>query len=168
MAAHTAYHQLGRFIVVFQHLEAAVNDLLELTSGGDSEATRILANDLEYSKRLNTADVLFARFIDLRTNTDQAAKGEFHKLMVELRELGERRNDMVHSRYHPWIDVHGNEGLLRRNSKLRGKAGEREEVEEELQPDAFDADLARLATAAARLEGFRRQVIDWLYPDSEA
>lgn len=87
--------------------------------------------------------------------------------MVELRELGERRNDMVHSRYHSWIDIHGNEGLLRRNSKLRGKAGEREEVEEELQPNAFDTDLERLAEAAERLEKFRRQVIDWLYPDNE-
>ncbi len=168
MAAHTAYHQLGRFIVAFQHLEAAVNDLLEFLSGGDCEVTRILANDLKYSKRLNTADVLFARFVDLRTNTDQAAKGEFHNLMVELRDLGERRNDMVHSRYHPWIDVNGNEGLLRRNSKLRGKAGEREELEEELQPDAFDADLERLDQAAARLDAFRLKVIDWLNPDNEA
>lgn len=168
MAANTAYHQLGRFIVGFQHLEGAVNEMLELLSGGDCEATRILANDLEYGKRLNTADVLFSRFIDLRSNTDPAAKGEFHKLMVELRDLGERRNDMVHSRYHRWIDVHGNEGLLRRNSKLRGKAGEREEQEEELQPSAFDPDLERLTTASARLEVFRLKVIDWLYPENEA
>lgn len=166
MIANTAYHQLGRFIVQFQHLEGAVNKMLELMSGADCEVTRVLANDLEYSKRLNTANVLFSRFIDLRTNTDPAAKGEFHKLMVELRALGERRNEMVHSRYHPWIDVHGNEGLLRRNSKLRGKAGEREEQEEELKPSAFDADLERLAAASARLEAFRLRVIDWLYPEN--
>lgn len=168
MPIHTAHHQLGRFIVAFQHLESAVNDLLELTSGGDCEATRILANDLEYSRRLSTADVLFARFVDLRTNTDPMAKAEFHKLMIELRDLGERRNDMVHSRYHIWIDVHGNEGLLRRSSKLRGKAGEREELEEELQPNAFDKDLERLAAAAKRLEVFRLQVINWVYPVEEA
>jgi len=162
MTPPTAYHQLGRFIVAFQHLEGAVNDLLELLSGGDCEATRILANDLEYGRRLNTADVLFARFVDIRNNTDVAAKGEFHKLMVELRELGERRNDMLHSRYHLWIDVDGNKGLLRRNSKLRGKAGEREELEEELQPTAFDADLKKLETAAMQLEKFRLRVIDWL------
>lgn len=164
MSHPTAYHQLGLFIVNFQHLEGAVNDLLELLAGGDCEVTLILANDLEYSKRLNTADVLFARFVDLRTNTDPASKAEFHKLMVELRELGERRNDMVHSRYHGWIDVGGNEGLLRRNSKLRGKAGEREESEEELQPAAFDADLERLAKASEHLKRFRLKVIDWRYP----
>ncbi|APW41821.1 hypothetical protein [Rhodoferax saidenbachensis] len=164
MSHPTAYHQLGQFIVAFQHLEGAVNDLFELLAGGDCEATRILVNDLEYGKRLNTADVLFARFVDIRTNTDPAAKTEFHNLMVELRALGERRNDMVHSRYHRWIDAGGSEGLLRQNSKLRGKAGEREESEEELQPAAFDADLERLAQSAAKLERFRLKVIDWLYP----
>ena len=69
--------------MAFQCLEGAVNELLELMSGGVCEATRILANDLDYSKRLNVADVLFARFVDIRNNTDPAAKGEFHKLMVE-------------------------------------------------------------------------------------
>lgn len=167
MSHPTAYHQLGRFIVAFQHLEGAVNDIFELLAGGDCEATRILVNDLEYGKRLNTADVLFARFVDIRKNTDPASKAEFHRLMVELRELGERRNDMVHSRYHRWLDVGGNEGLLRQNSKLRGKAGEREESEEELQPAAFDADLERLAQAAEKLERFRLKVIDWLYPGVE-
>lgn len=166
MNAPTAYHQLGRFIVAFQHLEGAVNDLLELLSdSSDCEVVRILANDLEYGKRLNTADVLFARFIDLRNNTDQSAKDEFHKLMVELRGLGERRNDLVHSRYNAWLNVHGKEGLLRRNSKLRGGKGERVETEEELQPQAFDGDLERLENASARLEAFRLRVIKWLYPE---
>lgn len=112
MNAPTAHHQLGRFIVAFQHLESAVNDLLELLADTtDCEVVRILANDLEYRKRLNTADVLFARFIDLRNNTDAPAKSEFHKLIVELGDLGERRNDLVHSQYNAWLNVHGNEGL---------------------------------------------------------
>jgi len=166
MNSPTAYHQLGRFIVAFQHLESSVNDLLELLANTrDCEVVRILANDLEYRKRLNTADVLFARFIDLRNNTDSLAKGEFHKLIVELGDLGERRNELVHSRYNAWLNVEGKEGLLRRNSKLRGKKGEREEEEEELQPDAFDQDLQRLAAAASRLEAFRLRVIDWRYPE---
>lgn len=164
MDSPTAYHQLGRFIIAFQHLESSVNDLLELLADStDCEVIRILANDLEYRKRLNTADVLFARFIDLRNNTDAFAKGEFHQLIVELGKLGERRNDLVHSSYNVWLNVHGDEGLLRRNSKLRGSKGKREEKEEELQPDAFNQDLQSLAAAAARLEVFRLQVIDWLY-----
>lgn len=143
-----------------------MNDLLELLADPtDCEVVRILANGLEYRKRLNTADVLFARFIDLRNNTDALAKREFHKLIIELGDLGERRNDLVHSRYNAWLNVHGSEGLLRRNSKLRRSKGEREEEEEELQPDAFNQDLQRLAAVAVRLEAFRLQVIDWLYPE---
>jgi hypothetical protein len=164
MNTTTAYHQLGRFIVTFQHMEDALNDLLVLMADTDDGVVRILANDLEYGKRLNTADVLFARFVDLRNNTRAEAKAEFHKLMVELRELGERRNDLVHSKYNSWLNVHGKEGLLRTNSKLRGSKGEREETEDELQPEAFDGDLQRLAAAGDALEKFRLQVIDWLYP----
>ena len=164
METPTAYHQLGRFIVTFQHLEDAVNKLLVLMANTDDEVVRILANDLEYGKRLNTADVLFIRFVDLLNNTQVEAKAEFHKLVVELRELGERRNDLVHSRYNPWLNVNGKEGLLRTNSKLRGSKGEREEKEEELQPEAFNGDLQRLAAAGTELEKFRLKIIDWLYP----
>lgn len=165
MNTPSAYHQLGLFVVNFQHLEDAVNDLLVLLAETDHAVVRILANDLEYGKRLSTADVLFARFVDLRNNIQAEVKDEFHKLMVELRELGERRNDLVHSRYNPWLNVEGKEGLLRTHSKLRGSKGEREEKEEELQPEAFNGDLQRLAEAAAALEKFRRQVLDWLYPE---
>jgi hypothetical protein len=165
MNTPSAYHQLGQFIVTFQHLEDTVDKLLVLMANTDDGVVQILANDLEYSKRLNTADVLFARFVDLRNNTRPEAKDEFHKLMAELRKLGERRNDLVHSRYSTWLNTDGNEGLLRTNPKLRASKGEREEKEEELQPEAFNIDLQRLSAAAARLEKFRLQVIDWLYPE---
>ncbi|MEF2270211.1 hypothetical protein V3C40_25805 [Janthinobacterium sp. LS2A] len=166
MSTVTAYHQLGRFVVLFQHLEESVNNLLELLADTDGEIVRILVNELEYSKRLKTLDALFARFIDLRKNTDPLAKTEFHKLVVELGKLGERRNELVHSKYNPWINFHGREGLLRTNSKLRGSSGEREIKEEELQPEAFDSDLLNLSATAQSLEAFRIKVIDWLCPDA--
>lgn len=165
MLHSSAYHQLGKFIVRFQHLEGAVNEMLVLLADADDEVVRILVNDLEYSRRLNTVDVLFARFVDVRRGTDEAMKAEFHKLMVELSKLGSRRNELVHSMYFPWVNLDGKEGLLRRNSQLRASKGQREEIEYEHQPEAFDADLERLAAAANNLERFRLQVIDWLYPD---
>lgn len=164
MSHSTAYHQLGRFIVSFQHLENSVTELLVLLDDLDSEAVLILVNELAYSQRLRTADVLFSRFVDLRKNTDPTSKAAFHNLMVELHKLGERRNELVHSRYNDWIDIEGRLGLLRTNSRLSAKKGEREELEEELQPEAFDSDLQRLSVAAAELERVRLQVIDWLYP----
>ncbi|MBI4191707.1 MAG: hypothetical protein HY525_14360 [Betaproteobacteria bacterium] len=165
MSHPTAYHQLGRFIVGFQHLENAVTKLLVLLDDTDSEAVLILVNELAYNQRLRTADVLFSRFVDLRKNTDPASKAAFHDLMVELGKLGQRRNELVHSRYNDWINIEGRLGLLRKNSRLSAKKGEREELEEELQPEAFDGDLQRLGLAATELERFRLQVIDWLYPD---
>lgn len=131
----------------------------------DSENVCILVNELEYSKRLKTADVLFARFVDIRSNNDSTMKTEFHELMVELGKLGERRNELVHSKYNRWFNVEGKEGLLRTNSILRARIGEREEQEEELQPEAFDKDLSRLNAAAEKLEKFQLQIIDWKYPD---
>lgn len=163
MSHPTAYHQLGRFIVDFQHLEYALTELLVLLDDTDSEAVLILANELAYSQRLRTADVLFSRFVDLRRNTDPSSKSAFHELMIEFGKLGERRNELVHSHYSNWINIEGREGLLRTNSRLRAKKGEREELEEELQAEAFDGDLQRLARAATELERFRLQVIDWLY-----
>ncbi|MEQ1777940.1 MAG: hypothetical protein ABL863_05320 [Nitrosomonas sp.] len=176
MMIPSAFHKLGQFVVYFQHLEHTINELLVLMAGADEENVCILINELEYSKRLKTADVLFARFVDLRSNTDPAIKDQFHELINELGKLGERRNELVHSRstperacsfakYYLWFNVDGKEGLLRKNSILRAKMGEREEQEEELQPEAFDKDLNRLNSAAEKLEKFRIQIIDWKFPE---
>lgn len=168
MAAPTAYHQIGKFVVYFQHAEAAINEILILLANADDEAVRILVNELEYSQRLKTADVMLARFVDLQREPDLSAKADFHKLMGELGRLGERRNDLMHSKYTQWLNVEGAQGLIRQNSKLRGGKGIREEVEEELLPEAFNADFARLDSALQQLEVFRMKVIDWLYPDVQA
>ena len=161
----SALHQLGSFIVGFQALEAAVLEFLEFISDGDGELVRIVANDLEYTKKLQALDVGYSRRSQIVGSSSEDHRKSFHDLMVELRKLGERRNDLVHSFYHHWVDAHGQRGLLRHNSKLKGSAGIREEIEEELQPDAFLADLKRLQAAGERLEEFRRQFLDWLYPE---
>ena len=85
--------------------------------------------------------------------------------MGELGKLGERRNELVHSKYMLWVNVAGNAGLLRRNSKLRASKGIREENEEELLPEAFNSDLERLAVALRGLEGFRLKIIGWCYSE---
>jgi hypothetical protein len=121
---------------------------------------------LEYSKRVKTTYVMFARFVDLQREPDEAAKADFRKLMVELGKLGERRNDIVHSKYTSWVNVEGAAGLIRESSKLRVRKGTREDEEEELLPEAFAADFERLSVALQSLERFRLRVIDWLYPEN--
>ena len=153
---------MAEFIVLFQHAEASINELLVLLAQADDEAIRILVNELGYSQRLKTVDVLFSRFVDL------PAKAAFHKLMVELGELGRRRNELVHSAYMTWIDVAGDVGLFRQNSMLRSSKGIREKEEEELLPDAFNNDIERLDVVLQELGKFRLMIIDWNYPDEHS
>lgn len=164
----TAQHQPGEFIVLFQHAETSINELLVLLSRADDEAIRILVNELGYSQRLKTVDVLFSRFVDLRCDPDLPPKAAFHKLMVELAILGERRNKLVHSTYMTWIDVAGDVGLFRQNSRLRDSTGILEQKEEELLPDAFNKDIERLDIALQELGKFRLRIIDWIYPDEHS
>lgn len=164
----TAYHQIGKFIVLFQDVEAEVKEILVLLTEADGEMVSILINDLEFSKRLSSADVIFSRFVDLRSGTDKAAKPEFHKLMTDLNKLGERRNEIVHSQYVDWVNIDGAKGLIRENSKNRGSKGIREKKEEELLPEAFETDFANLYSALQSLEKFRLRIIDWLYPDLQS
>lgn len=163
----TPFHQLGRFVVLFQHIEAALTELLVLMSEADDEVIRILVNELEFGKRAKTTDVLFARFVDLRGG-DPEEKVEFHKVISELQKLSERRNDIVHSRYRRWRNVDGLDGLIRYNSELSGKKGIREDVEEELLPEKFEEDCDRCSVSLMALERFRLKVIDWRYPDAPA
>lgn len=161
----TAYHQIGQFIVLFQHVEAALTELLVLMAQADGEVIRILVNELGYDERVRTTDVLFARFVDLQREPDLLAKDEFHKLMVYLAKLGKRRNDLVHSKYSLWLNAEGATGVLRKNSKLRASKGVRKREEEELLPEAFSADHERLSNVLKTLERFRLKIIDWRYPD---
>jgi len=165
LTSPTAYHQIGLFIVNFQHVERSINELLILLADSDPETISILINELSFSQRLKTVDVLFARFIDLRRESDLTIKTDFHKLMSEFGRLGERRNDLVHSKYMSWINIEGNIGLIRENSKLRASKGIREEQEEELLPDSFSTDLSLLSKLSSSLESFRLKIIDYLYPD---
>lgn len=161
----TAYHQIGSFVVSFQHVEAVLTELLVLMARADDEAIRILVNELEFSKRVKTTDVMFAWFVGLQREPDETAKIEFHKLMVELVNLGERRNDIVHSKYSSWTNIEGVSGLVRENSKLRVGKGVRQIEEEDLLPETFDSDLKRISVALETLQSFRLKVIDWLYQE---
>lgn len=162
----SAYHQIGRFVVSFQHAEATLTELLVLmTRSADDEAIRILVNELEFSKRVKTTDVMFAWFVGLQREPDETAKTEFHKLMVELLNLGERRNDIVHSKYSSWTNIEGASGLVRENSKLKAGNGVRMIEEEDLLPKTFESDLKRISVVLETLQSFRLKIIDRLYSE---
>ncbi len=169
MQENAMYQQIGRFIVMFQRVEQKLTELLVLMTDADCEFTRILVNELEYGERVKATDVMFGRFFDLRNrnNPDQAVKQQFHVLMVELLRLGERRNEIVHSKYTTFISVKGVAGLRRENAKLKASKGRREVKEEDILPGSFEEDFKDLSAAHQSLEDFRLKVIDWLYPPED-
>jgi hypothetical protein len=164
----SSYHQLGKFIYVFQIVESQIDSLLILLSEADEEMASILISELEFSKKVKTVDVMLSRFVDVRRGIRSEVKTRFHKCMSSVIKLCERRNELVHSRYHDWRDVEGRAGLLRMNSKLSASQGIRKESAEELLPEAFTKDLAKAYLVSMELDKFRLQVIDWLYPDASA
>lgn len=164
----TAFHQLGRFVFLFQHIESALTELLVLMASADDEAIRILINELEFSQRVKTTDVMFSWFVDVRRLPNNTCKQDFRKLMGEIIKLSEIRNHLVHSKYSLWTNVDGVSGLIREKSALRASKGKREDSEEELLPEAFEGDCGRLSMALQSLEQFRLRIIDWLYPVESA
>lgn len=70
-----------------------------LVQAKDEEMAHILMNELDNSARLKTADVLFRRFTSVRVGDFKEENTGFHKLVVWLQKLGERRNEIVHSNY---------------------------------------------------------------------
>ena len=133
----------------------------------DEEVIRMLLNDLEYSRRVRTAAVVYARFVSLSSPLDEAEKATkitaFKKVRKELLRLGEVRNALVHSRYFSRTNVNGKLGLIRIHSQLQG--GERNEEEHEMLPETFAAEHVALSGALAKSEQFRLQIINWIFPD---
>ena len=140
----TTYHQLGRVVVRFQHVEHAVTEIILLLVQGDDEATKILVHDLGYMQRVKVASSLFTRFVELRTNINPDAKRDFYALVTELEGVGQRRNELVHSRYVNWIPLGGAEGLLRTKQRRSTKSPATETTEEEILSESFRCVARRL------------------------
>ena len=161
----TTYHQLGRFVVTFQHVEHAVTEIILLLTQGDDEATKILIHDLGYAQRLRVASSMFTRFVELRSDKDEKVKADFYSLVSELESIGQRRNELVHSRYINWLQLGGAEGLLRTKQRRSNKSPATELTEEGLKSESFEDDFLRLAKAQMLLENARLNILDMLYPE---
>ncbi|RVU47061.1 hypothetical protein [Rubrivivax rivuli] len=165
MNPEVALQRVGSFIVQFQQLEAQVNEIIVLLAGGNEEVTRILINELEFSKRLKTADVLHGYFFSLRGREHTTFRSDFHTLATNLERISQRRNELVHSSYHYWITHEKKLGLIRKNSRLRGAKGILEQVEEELLPESFEQDLEKVNDLSIQLEQCRQDLTSIIYAD---
>lgn len=166
MNSPTAMHQIGHFIVRFQGVETLLNELIILmASDVDREIVTILVHELEFGKRVATADVLFGHVVRTRYPNQEQHIKRFHQIADDLIELSKVRNALVHSRYNVWIDVAGRAGVIRSNSRLKPAKGVRIEEEFDMLPEAFERDLDYVMTIVDRLEEYRILLINWLYPN---
>jgi hypothetical protein len=159
-----SFQQLGMFVFRFQQVESYISELILLLAKADEEMMRILMNELSFYQKATTCDVMFARFVDVSRDIDAVEKSKFHKVITLVKNLAERRNELVHSEYYSYLSSAHNIGLLRKNSKLRGKSGKREETEEVLFPNDFQGDAKKLSDLNSQLEHYRLQIIEWQYP----
>jgi len=166
MSENLLYQQLGKFVILFQNIERAIVELIVLIARADDEIIEILINELDYSSRIKTTDVLFARYIDIR-KIEPEEKKDFHSLMAKCLKLGELRNNLLHSKYAHLMEADKVIALIRENSKLRGKKGIREIEEEDLTSESFDPYFIEIRLVFEQIEAFRLKIIDWNYPDIE-
>lgn len=158
--------EIGQFVVTFQAIEAHLSEVIVALTGADDEYVYVLLSELEYNSRARAADVIFTRFVALSATADPASPAIFHKLMVVLQKLGERRNELVHSNYHFLVATDGTKGLARSNFRLRPSKGTRERQDEDLFHGSLSVDQERLGEALSQLEAFRLKIIQWKYPAS--
>ena len=160
--------QLGRFVLMFQALEAAMVELTVQVVDADPEHIATLTAELEFNSKARALDVIYARFAQIHGLSDQAPHLEFHKLVTRIQRLATRRNDLIHSFYHLLVTVTGELGLSRTPTKLKPSEGLREQPGEDILPEQLDKDLDEMKQVLAALEKYRLAAIDVLYPDSEA
>ncbi len=164
MSHSLVLQELGQFIVSFQALEQSVSDLIAQIVQPDPEYAAALTAELEFSSKVRALDVIYSRFAQIHALSSKAPHPEFHRLMTEILQAAERRNQLVHSHYAILQAFDGNVGLLRTPTRLRPSKGERSDPDEGLMLDDLKTDVALVASLLTRLGTFREQVINSLYP----
>lgn len=161
MANKFAYAQLGEFVVKFQLIENQIRELIIYIVGHREDFIEILISELEFSGQVSKCDVIFSRFCDTLPVPESGVKEQFHLLMNKVLKAAERRNELVHSTYFTWQNIHGETGLLRQSYKNRASKGVLEMREEELLPSDLVNDITKLEKISEEIEKFRLRVVSW-------
>jgi predicted metalloendopeptidase len=114
-----AIHQeLGKFVVLFQTMDNAINDLIIEIAGNKQFIVEAFIAKTEFSAKMEIADVIFTHFIDITANTDEDEKEKFHSLMNRCKKIGQERNVIVHSVYYPLTKVDGTKRLIAKSQNI--------------------------------------------------
>ena len=165
MSIPSIHQELGKFIVLFQTMDNVVNEIIYHISGKTAFVTEAFITKTEFSSKMEIADVIFSHYIDITTNTNEEAKGEFHSLMNRCKKIGKERNVIVHSVYYPLTKVDGSKSLIQKNPRLKFKGGSHiSDNDKELALEYFEQINKKIIEVIGEIEKFRLKLIDWKYP----
>lgn len=162
---HDALHTLlGRFVLTFQAVEAAMVDLTVQVVNADPEYVATLTAELEFNAKARALDVIYTRFAQIHGLSEKTPHPDFHSLMTRVQKLATRRNDLVHSFYGLLINVDGNAALARTPTRLKPSEGKREQEGEDILPAELDAEIREMHSVLQALENYRLLTIEIQYP----
>ena len=166
MAESAHYHQLGKFVVLFQRLESSLIEIIDLIADEDC-AVEILPAETEYRRLVESTEVIFSRFVDLMRQPDLEAKTRFHHLMQQCLDIGVLRNRLIHSTYALLERPRDAVAPVPAKGTLKFKGTwRRESAGGNLPLESFEPYFEQLAKVLAQIESFRLQVIAWKYPEA--
>ena len=166
MAESAQYHQLGKFVVVFQRLESSLIEIIDLIADEDC-AVEILPAETEYRRLVESTDAIFSRFVDRMRQPDLEAKTQFHQLMQQCLDIGVLRDSLIHSTYALLERPRNAVAPLPANGAHQAKVARlSESIGESLSLEPFEPYFERLANVLTQIESFRLQVIAWKRPEA--
>ncbi len=166
MEISSIHRELGRFVVLFQTMDNAVNEIIFQISDNKSYVAEAFLAKTEFSSKMEIADVIFTHYVDITANTDEETKGDFHSLMNACKEIGQARNTIVHSVYYNLEKIDGSMRLIQKNPRLKFKDGSRISLnDKELSLDDFKQYNKKINDVLEKLEEYRLKLIEWKYPE---
>ena len=168
MEIPSIHKELGRFIILFQTMDNAVNEIIFQISGNKSYIAEAFLAKTEFSSKMEIADVIFTHYVDITANTDEETKDDFHALMNACKKIGKERNIIVHSVYYNLEKIDGSMRLIQENPRLKFKDGSRISLnDKELSLSDFKQYNEKINDLLGRLEKYRLKLIEWKYPEQE-
>lgn len=165
MSHHALHTLLGRFVLRFQAVEAAMVELTVQIVDADPEYIATLTAELEFNAKARALDVIYTRYAQIHSMSSNSPHPEFHKLMTRVQRLATRRNDLVHSFYGLLTTVTGDSALARIPTRLKPSEGRREQDEESILPKKLEDEIAEMHSIRDELENYRLHAINLKYPD---
>ena len=160
------YRQIGRFVVMFQMLEAELWQLAGYaldpasTGRGRREVT-----GLSFGRLVSQTLSAVGAFLDEHRPADETnVRGRLDALLSDCREIARYRNRLVHSAY-VFLEASDRLAAIVRSDVSRGAGPDQVELDQEaLDGTSFDEEMTKIAETAFEIAQCRLQLIHWQRP----